>query len=122
ISGDAETVNAFQVLEMMTINGAQALGISDRVGSIEQGKQADLCALDMATPETQPLHHVISQLVYAASTRQVSDVWIAGKQLLKHGELTTIDMDRVMAAARKWQSRLARLDRQYQEEAKESFQ
>ena len=122
ISGDAEAVNAFQVLEMMTINGAQALGLEDRVGSIEQGKQADLCALDMAAPETQPLHHVVSQLVYAASTRQVSDVWIAGKQLLRQGELTTIDMNVVMAAARKWRSRLAHLDRQTPDNKREKFQ
>jgi 5-methylthioadenosine/S-adenosylhomocysteine deaminase len=112
ISGDPETVNAFDVIEMMTINGARALGIEDRVGSIEAGKQADLCALDMRTPETQPLHHVISQLVYAASTRQVTDVWVAGKQLLNGGELTTIDLDELMESARKWHSRLAWLENQ----------
>ncbi len=118
ISGDAEAVNAFEVIEMMTINGARALGIGDRVGSIEAGKQADLCALNMRSPETQPLHHVISQLVYAASTRQVSDVWIAGKQLLRKGELTTIDLDAVMESAGKWHSRLARLENQLESEGK----
>ena len=119
ISGDAEAVNAFEVIEMMTINGARALGLDDRVGSIEAGKQADLCALNMRSPETQPLHHVISQLVYAASTRQVSDVWVAGKQLLEGGELTTIDLDAVMESATKWHSRLAWLERQLVSEGKE---
>jgi 5-methylthioadenosine/S-adenosylhomocysteine deaminase len=119
VSGDAKAVDAFQVLEMMTINGARALGIGDRVGSIEAGKQADLCAFDLSAPETQPLHHIVSQLVYAASTRHISDVWVAGKQLLKQGELTTIDIDDVIESARKWQSRLARLDSQQVGEARE---
>ena len=110
VSGDAKAVNAFQVLEMMTINGARALGLDEHIGSIERGKQADLCALDLSAPETQPLYHVVSQLIYAASRRQVSDVWVAGKRLLDHGELTTIDLDSVISSARQWQSRLARLE------------
>jgi 5-methylthioadenosine/S-adenosylhomocysteine deaminase len=120
VSGDAKAVNAFQALEMMTINGAQALGLGERIGSIEQGKQADLCALDLSAPETQPLYNVVSQLIYAASRRQVSDVWVAGKRLLDSGELTTIDLDAVIHSARHWQSRLARLEEKMSSEVKES--
>jgi 5-methylthioadenosine/S-adenosylhomocysteine deaminase len=108
VSGDARSVDAFAVIEMLTINGARALGLDDRIGSIEPGKQADLCALDLAAPETQPLHHVVSQLVYAASSRQVSDVWVAGRRVLESGRLTTIDLDEVLDSAREWQARLAR--------------
>ena len=120
ISGDAQAVDAFQVLEMMTINGARALHLGDRIGSIEKGKQADLCALDFGVPETQPLYHVISQLIYAASKRQVSDVWVAGKRVLDNGELTTIDLDQVVNSARQWQTRLARLEDKMISEVKES--
>jgi 5-methylthioadenosine/S-adenosylhomocysteine deaminase len=120
ISGDASAVDAFQVLEMMTINGARALGLDEHIGSIEQGKQADLCALDLNAPETQPLYHVVSQLIYAASSRQVSDVWVAGKRLLDQGELTTIDLDAVISSARQWQSRLARLEENMMGKVKES--
>jgi 5-methylthioadenosine/S-adenosylhomocysteine deaminase len=120
ISGDAQAVTAFQMLEMMTINGARALGLDARIGSIEKGKQADLCALDLSAPETQPLYHVISQLIYAASRRQVSDVWVAGKRLLENGELTTIDLDAVIRSARKWQSRLAGLEEKMISEVEES--
>lgn len=107
VSGDAKSVGAFQALEMLTINGAIALGLDCDIGSIEPGKQADLCALDLHQPETQPLHHVVSQVMYAASSRQVTDVWVAGKRLLKSGELTTINMDEVLESARYWQQRLS---------------
>jgi len=120
ISGDAQAVNAFQVLEMMTINGAHALGLGERIGSIEKGKQADLCAVDLSAPETQPLHHVVSQLIYAASRRQVSDVWVAGRRLLDSGELTSLDLDAVIRSAKKWQSRLAGLEEVMLDEVKES--
>jgi 5-methylthioadenosine/S-adenosylhomocysteine deaminase len=110
ISGDAEAVNAFQVLEMLTVNGARALGLDKTIGSLEAGKQADLCAVNLSEPETQPLHHVVSQLIYAASSRQVTDVWVAGKRLLENRELTTLDLDAVLQAARRWQVRLARLE------------
>jgi 5-methylthioadenosine/S-adenosylhomocysteine deaminase len=120
ISGDAKAVDAFQMLEMMTINGARALGLDGRIGSIEKGKQADLCALDLSAPETQPLYHVVSQLIYATSGRQVSDVWVAGKRLLDNGELTTIDLDAVIRSASKWQSRLAGLEEKMISEVKES--
>jgi 5-methylthioadenosine/S-adenosylhomocysteine deaminase len=120
ISGDAQAVNAFQVLEMMTINGARVLGQGDRIGSIEKGKQADLCAVDLSAPETQPLHHVVSQLIYAASRRQVSDVWVAGRRLLDSGVLTSLDLDAVIRSARKWQSRLAGFEEQMMSVLKES--
>jgi 5-methylthioadenosine/S-adenosylhomocysteine deaminase len=94
---------------MLTINGAKALCLEDRIGSIEVGKQADLCALDLSSPETQPLHHVASQLIYAASSRQVSDVWVAGRRVLEAGRLVTIDLGAVVDSAKEWQAKLARL-------------
>jgi 5-methylthioadenosine/S-adenosylhomocysteine deaminase len=120
ITGDAKAVNATQVLEMLTINGARALGLEQRTGSIEVGKQGDLCALDLSAPETQPLHHVVSQLIYAASRNQVTDVWIAGRRLLQNGDLTTIDLDEVIGAAKDWRSRLARLDAGAEQEPRKS--
>lgn len=107
VSGDAKAVDAFAAIEMLTINGARALGLDDRIGSIEAGKQADLVALDLRAPETQPLHHVISQVVYAASARQVSDVWVAGRRVLEEGRLTTIDLDALLEQAEHWRRRLS---------------
>ena len=110
VAGDAKAVDAFSALEMMTLNGARALGLADRIGSIEAGKQADLVAIDLRRPETQPLHHVVSQVVYAASARQVSDVWVAGRRVLDSGELTSIDQETLMDSAAHWQERLARFE------------
>jgi 5-methylthioadenosine/S-adenosylhomocysteine deaminase len=120
VAGDARAVDAFGVLEMLTINGAGALGLEDRIGSIEVGKQADLCALDLSSPETQPLHHVVSQLIYAASSRQVSDVWVAGRRVLDTGNLVTIDLGEVVDRARHWQAKLARQPDQWDANKQES--
>ena len=106
ISGNAQAVDVFQALEMMTINGAKALGMENLTGSIEVGKAADLCAIDLGWPETQPLYHVVSQVIYAASSRQVSDVWVDGRRVLDCGQLTTIDLQEVTRKAGQWQSRL----------------
>ena len=120
VTGDAKVVNSAEVLDMLTINGARALGLDARVGTIEPGKQADLCALDLSEPETQPLHHVVSQLIYAASRRQFSDVWVAGRRVLNSGRLTTIDLEETTSAARAWQDRLARLNTARPDGAKEA--
>ena len=106
VSGNPEAIPAERALSMATIHGARALGQDDRFGSIEVGKCADLVAVDLSATETVPVHHVISQLVYAVSRRQVSDVWVAGRRLLENGTLTTLDAERVLAQARQWGGRL----------------
>ncbi|KAA9131874.1 TRZ/ATZ family hydrolase [Marinihelvus fidelis] len=106
-SGDPAALDAWAAIEMATLSGARALGLGDRLGSIEPGKAADLAAMDLSAPETQPEHHVQSQVVYAANSRQFSHVWVAGKALMEEGELTTLDVDRVVARAAEWDERLA---------------
>ena len=107
LSADPCVMDAFTTLEMLTINGARALNLEDSIGSIEAGKFADLAALDLHAPETQPTHNVVSQLIYSASSRQFSDVWVAGRMLMKSGKLTTLDLDSVLDVAESWRSRLA---------------
>ena len=92
---DATAVNAEQVLKMATINGATALGISDITGSLEVGKFADIVAVNFDTIETIPVYDPVSHLVYCSSREHVSDVWIAGKQLLTDGILNTIDENKL---------------------------
>lgn len=99
-------VSAPEVLRMATYNGAKALGLHHEIGSIEKGKAADLIAIDLMHLNTQPLYNPISQIVYATSNTQITDVWVAGKQLLKNKELKTLDEDKVLATAAKWSARI----------------
>jgi 5-methylthioadenosine/S-adenosylhomocysteine deaminase len=105
-SGNPEALDAWTAIEMMTLNGARALGQEHQLGSIEPGKWADLCALDLEHPETLPLHHVHSQLVYSASARQFTDVWVAGRRLLTGGEVTATGLETAVEQAREWQTRM----------------
>jgi len=109
VANDASAFDAASTLRAVTLDGARALGLADRIGSIEPGKQADLAAVRLDEPETQPLYHAISQLVYAASRRQVSDVWIAGKRKLRDGVLADVEMDVLRAKAARWRERIASL-------------
>ena len=62
--------------------------------------------MDLSALETQPLHHVLSQLVYAAGRHQVSDVWIAGQPKLVQRELVGMDTAAIVANARQWRERI----------------
>jgi 5-methylthioadenosine/S-adenosylhomocysteine deaminase len=107
VAGDASTIPAMTALRMATINGAKALGLDAICGSLSIGKAADVIAIDLNTLETQPLYCPVSQIVYAASRQQVTDVWVAGKQLLKQRQLTTINVDDLRAKIAKWQQHLS---------------
>jgi 5-methylthioadenosine/S-adenosylhomocysteine deaminase len=108
ISNDASMLPAHTALRMATLNGARALGIADEIGSLKIGKSADITIIDLDFLETQPLYDPISQIVYAASRQQVTDVWIAGKQLLKQRKLTTVNIDDLKMKLAEWQRRLAK--------------
>ncbi|CAN7297681.1 TRZ/ATZ family hydrolase [Pseudoxanthomonas sp. LjRoot168] len=107
VAQDAAALDAFSALRAATLGGAKAIGFDDRIGSIEPGKQADLVCVDLSALETQPLHHVVSQLIYATGRQQVSDVWIAGRPKLRQRVLVDIDIDGVIANARQWRERIA---------------
>jgi len=107
VAADPQAVDAFTALEMATINGARALHLDQQIGSIEIGKQADLAALDLSPPETQPLFNVISQLIYAASSSQFTDVWVAGRRLLNSGVLSSMEIEDVLESVKSWQTKLS---------------
>lgn len=106
VANDPTAVPAWQALRMATINGARALGLDSDIGSLEIGKAADIVAVDLMQPATQPVYDPVSQLVYAASRQQVSDVWIEGKQLLRDSELTTIEQEGLIALADDWRVKI----------------
>jgi 5-methylthioadenosine/S-adenosylhomocysteine deaminase len=109
VAGDASAFDAAFALQAATLNGARAVGLAERIGSIVPGKQADLTAVRLDALETQPVYHPISQLVYATGRQQVSDVWIAGVRKVENGTALGVDPDELRARARAWQSRITDL-------------
>lgn len=110
VAGDAAGFSAAEALHAATLGGARAMGLGDAIGSIEPGKQADLVCIDLSPLETQPLHHVLSQLVYATGRQQVSDVWIAGRPKLRDRQLVDMDEAGILANARQWRQRIAGIE------------
>lgn len=97
---------AYKALEMATLAGARALGREHELGSISAGKLADLVAVDLSSPECQPVFDPVSQLVYAAGREHVTDVWVGGRRVMKSREVTTVDVMDVGAKAREWGARI----------------
>lgn len=110
VAGRADAVTASQVLAMATLNGARALGLAEEIGSIEAGKAADLCAVDLERPATWPVYDPVAQLVYAASREQVGDVWVAGRRMVADGRLARMDDALIISRAGAWRDRIAASD------------
>lgn len=106
-SADPTALPAPDVIAMATIGGARALGLADRIGTIEPGKRADLIAVDLDTPAMQPLHDVFAQLVHAAAGANVTHTFVDGKCLYADGEWRTLDIAETSARADVWRERLA---------------
>ncbi len=107
VAGDAAAFDAAFALRAATLNGARALGLEERIGSIEPGKQADLAAVRLSDIESQPMFHLASQLVYATGRHQVTDVWIAGRRKLANRQLPDMDVEAMLARTRAWRELLA---------------
>lgn len=106
ISGDPTALNAMQTVRMATINGARALGIDQATGSLESGKYADIIAVDFSSLEAQPVYNPVANLVYSSSREQISDVWVAGRHLLKDRELTTLDESELTRKCQRWNDKI----------------
>ncbi len=106
IAKDASVVPAKTALRMATLNGAKALGLERDIGSLEIGKFADLAAVRLDTLETLPLFDPVSQIVYSANRNQVTDVWVAGKRLMKSRKLTTLDVESILEKTSYWGAKL----------------
>ncbi|MCV2502963.1 MAG: TRZ/ATZ family hydrolase, partial [Neisseriaceae bacterium] len=99
-------LSAYETLKMATINGARALHIDDKVGSISVGKHADIIAVDTSKIENQPIYDPISHLVYTLGRENVSDVWINGQRVLKNRVLANVDIKELHKRAKSWQEKV----------------
>lgn len=105
-SADAAALPAEQILRMATINGAKAIGLDAITGSIETGKQADLATVNFNRLELQPVYNPVSHIVYSANRYDVSNVWVAGKQMLQDGAHLCFDESALIDNAREWGERI----------------
>jgi len=85
-------VDLTAIVRAATIEAAKAVGLDDRVGSIEIGKEADLIALDLHAAHLTPVHDVNALLVFAAGRGDVTDVWVAGEKVVENRVSTKVDL------------------------------
>ena len=84
---------------MATIGGAAALGMADRIGSLEPGKLADVVLVRIDTPELTPMYDPYSHLVYAVKGADVSTVIVDGTVVVEDRRVLTVDVDEVVRRA-----------------------
>jgi len=105
---DATVLPAHACLRMATLDSAHALGMGGRIGSIEPGKRADLCAVALDRIETRPCFDPASHLIYVAGREQVSHVWVDGELCVNKGKLPLQLRDsELLGFAAVWQTRLS---------------
>jgi 5-methylthioadenosine/S-adenosylhomocysteine deaminase len=103
---DPTVMPAGAVLRMATIEGAQAIGLGDDIGSLEVGKQADIILVDLTEPNLlpvleAPIRTIVPNLIYAGTGREVRTVLVAGRVLMRDGALLTLDADAIRAEAQR---------------------
>lgn len=116
VAGDASALPAYEALRMATINGARAMGLDSRIGTLEAGKQADICAVDLDTLNALPVYNPVSQLVYSTRADQVTDVWVSGARVLKDRQIQTINIPALRQHLTQWRQRLASTGRSNDEQ------
>jgi len=106
MSEDATVIPAHQALEMATMNAAKAIGLEDRIGSIEIGKLADLTAVKLNEPILNPCYDPVSHLVYTCGREHVSHTWVAGELRYSNGLYANIEPLELKEIINTWQPKL----------------
>jgi 5-methylthioadenosine/S-adenosylhomocysteine deaminase len=97
---DPAAISAREIVQAATLDGARALGMADRIGSIEVGKEADLVALRLDAPHLTPLREPHTAIVFAAGRSDVESVWVAGERVVAERKSTLVSHETVIMAAR----------------------
>ena len=100
-SKNRNSLRAETVLEMATIHGARALGIADKVGSLEVGKRADLITIDTDVPHLTPIWNPVATMVFATQGADVHTVVVDGKIVVRDHRILTMDEEAIVADARR---------------------
>ncbi|KQO17353.1 N-ethylammeline chlorohydrolase [Paenibacillus sp. Leaf72] len=95
VSGDPTVVPAIEALRMGTVYGARSIWQEDSIGRLRVGMKADFIAIDIEQPHYYPQTDIVSHLVYAGSGRDVKHVWVDGRQVVRDGECTLLDEEKI---------------------------
>ena len=105
-NADPTVLPAADILAMATLGGARAIGLDDRIGSIEVGKRADLVAVDLNHPAMQPVNDPHATLVHSDAGARVTHTFIDGRCVYENGAWNTLDIDEVLSRAGSWRAKL----------------
>jgi 5-methylthioadenosine/S-adenosylhomocysteine deaminase len=104
---DPRALKAQTVVEMATIDGARALHLEKEIGSLENGKKADLILLSLDEPNAVPMYNIYAQLAYALKASDVETVVIGGRLVMRDRKLLTVDEEQAMARARQYKDTIS---------------
>jgi 5-methylthioadenosine/S-adenosylhomocysteine deaminase len=102
VSQDPTVLDSKTVLLMATKNGAEILGLGDKVGSLKPGKRADLVIADLDKPHLTPIYDIYSHITYCMRAGDIDTVMVNGKIVLDNRKLTTLDEAEILAKAKSW--------------------
>tara|TARA_B110000003_G_scaffold231295_1_gene233772 strand:+ start:575 stop:1903 length:1329 start_codon:yes stop_codon:yes gene_type:complete len=109
VNQDSEFLKPQDAIKMATINAAKAIGLDEKIGSIEFGKRADIVAINLNSIECQPCYDPLSSFVYSADKNSVSHVWIDGNIKVKKNFLVNIDEDKLIHKVKLWQKKIKKI-------------
>lgn len=104
-----------EVIRMATIEGAATLGMADRIGSLEAGKQADLIRISLDDPRLHPIYDIYSMLTFATLPSDVRGTMVAGRWLMQDRDVAGIEAPKALAdalqVAQTFKARIVEIDR-----------
>lgn len=107
LSNNPTVLDAKTILIMATRWGAEALGLGNKIGTIEKGKMADIVTINLKKPHLTPMYDVYSHIVYAAMASDVETVIVNGKIVVNDGKLVTADESEILYNAKKWSKKIS---------------
>ena len=108
-TGDPTIMPAEKVLYIATLGAAEVVGLQDKVGSLEPGKEADIITIDLDSPHLMPVFDPISHVVYAAKGSDIRDVFIKGNPVVLNREPQTIDVERLFSRVKSFNEKMRNL-------------
>jgi 5-methylthioadenosine/S-adenosylhomocysteine deaminase len=106
VSGDPTVLDSRTTLLMATKNGADIVGLGDKIGSIKAGKQADIVIADLNKPHLSPIYDIYSHITYSMRPSDIETVLVNGKIIVDNRTLTTMDEGEILGKAREWQEKI----------------